>query len=71
MTVAVYLPLVLPLLVALAARFATDRARPGAAVPALVGSAPGVVVSRHGALLRYSVARTVPANRGVRGVASR
>ena len=36
MTLAVYLPLLLPALVALAARFATDRARPRVAVPALV-----------------------------------
>ncbi|WP_030443257.1 M48 family metalloprotease [Actinoplanes subtropicus] len=39
MTLAVYLPLVLPVLVALAARYAADRARPGAAVPALVAAA--------------------------------
>jgi hypothetical protein len=39
MTLAVYLPLLLPLLVAWAARYAADRARPGAAVPGLVAAA--------------------------------
>ncbi|MFF5295855.1 M56 family metallopeptidase [Paractinoplanes globisporus] len=39
MTVAVYLPLLLPVLVALAARLTADRARPRAAVPGLVAAA--------------------------------
>src|SRR3954468_19168514 len=39
MTLAVYVPLLLPALVALAARYATDRARPRVAVPALVVAA--------------------------------
>ncbi len=39
MTIAVYLPLLLPVLVALAARQVADRARPRAAVIGLVGSA--------------------------------
>ncbi|MCU7730432.1 M56 family metallopeptidase [Actinoplanes sp. KI2] len=39
MTLAVYLPLLLPVLVVLAARVAADRARPCAAVPALVAGA--------------------------------
>jgi hypothetical protein len=38
-TLAVYVPLLLPVLVALAARYATDRARPRVAVPALVVAA--------------------------------
>lgn len=39
MTLAVYLPLLLPALVALAARHLTDRARPRTAVPAVVAAA--------------------------------
>ncbi|MFI5897755.1 M56 family metallopeptidase [Actinoplanes sp. NPDC051513] len=39
MTLAVYLPLILPLLVAFAARYAVDHARPRAAVPGLVAAA--------------------------------
>ncbi|WP_433291838.1 M56 family metallopeptidase [Actinoplanes sp. CA-030573] len=39
MTLAVYLPLLLPVLVAWAARHATDRGRPRAAVPSLVAAA--------------------------------